>query len=245
MSTPTNRPAVPGSSWLLIGAVVVAVVLVFVVLLQARGEQVPAAAPATTQDLSGSSAEPLEPTTPPGPDTVADPGDGAQGPAPTSPAPPSTGPGTAPPLGEQSTATTAGRLVATDAELADPDSPVYWAARYVMDAKSVDYRIEPGAWVEEAEYLTDGYREYLESIPASDRGWEEVEEAQYRSFVRDPVVSLEEGGSQDRVFAVVTWDVEVLRTEQRPTIDPGAGSLVELVRQDGTWLVAGESFLGE
>lgn len=125
----------------------------------------------------------------------------------------------------------------------DEAHPESIAARYVQASAAVDYRVEPGEWLVDADYLSQDYAEQLAATFTGDRGWDELVEARFRSVPGEVLVAtyLEDDTS---ISVLARWSSSVFTDGQKVHSGTEQGSLVMLELFDGEWKVTGESHPG-
>ncbi|WP_114906734.1 hypothetical protein [Ornithinimicrobium murale] len=133
-----------------------------------------------------------------------------------------------------------------DAELvavpSDEGDPRAVAAAYIAGSRSIDYRVAPGSWLEEADYLTPEFAAQLQDSQdvTADEWDQDFIDRQFIMGVEEVQVKLDETDDVAGALVLVQWKSYVM--EKDKTDSRGAEQAVWVIVEDvdGQWLVSGE-----
>lgn len=165
---------------------------------------------------------------------------------PTDPEPSPTATATAtPPAGPVTAQPTSTPTGGTEEVPVPEGDPVALAQRYIAAAKSVNYAEPPGAWLDEADYVTDNLRAHqIELRDAAGGEWDEQTIAD-RTIIRPTQVTgvLEPSDDPQVAFVLVEFRTEMFTDgASTPVVGTPTATLVTLVGVEGRWMVDAEAF---
>lgn len=126
----------------------------------------------------------------------------------------------------------------------DPEDPRAIAAAYVTDSRTMDYRVGPNVWIEDADYLSDELAETLGAgTDLIDAQWEDdYAERQFIQEVENIRVKLEDSGDPALAMVFVQWNTYTMQRDSIDTRGSDQAILVIMEDIDGRWQVTGEGY---